>query len=242
MKSLSLYLLLFLPLFGSAQGVNRSFATQQETRLGISILRDGGYRSPYQWSANLISTRLQRKLAANISVDQQLHPKLPSWRAIAHFGYHRAQIETTAAELAELRTPTEAGFVANFQLDYFHVSSGLMLEPFPERKSRPYLSGQIIVTLPTQFKFDYRQPNMSLSGTPQALQHRANISPSLGWQIEGGWHIDLNNKWGLAFGLHYLELVHTHNWIPIGGSFAPTDHTVLNINTIGGHVRWLYRW
>ncbi|MEL7249157.1 MAG: hypothetical protein AAFO03_12085 [Bacteroidota bacterium] len=242
MKPLHLILLLLMPYLGSAQAIPPQAAVQQETRLGVTILRDAGYSSPYQWSANLINTRLQRKLAANISLDRQLHPKLSSWRAIANFGYHRAQIETTAAELAELRTPTEVGFVANFKLDYFHLSSGLILEPFPERRSRPYLSGLVIITLPTQFRFDYSQPDMSLSGTPQTFQHRANISPSLGWQIEGGWHIDLNDKWGLAFGLHYTELVHTHNWIPIGGSFTPTEHTVLAINTVGGHIRWLYRW
>mgnify|MGYP001798258766 CR=1 FL=1 len=242
MKSLHLLPLVLLPWLAFAQGNTFSVAPPLETRLGLSMLSDAGYRLPYQWSAHLISTRLRRKLAVNLSIDQQIHPRLPSWRAIAQLGYHRAQMQTTAADLAELRTPTEIGFVADFKLDYFHISSGLIFEPYSERKNRPYVSGQIIVTLPTQFKFDYSQPNMSLAGTPQTLQHQANISPGLGWQIEGGWYFDLNDKSGLALGLHYLELVHTHNWIPIGGSFSPSDHTVLTINTVGGHVRWLYRW
>ena len=129
MKPLHLILLLLMPYLGSAQAIPPQAAVQQETRLGVTILRDAGYSSPYQWSANLINTRLQRKLAANISLDRQLHPKLSSWRAIANFGYHRAQIETTAAELAELRTPTEVGFVAIFKFVFFHLS---LLDSLPE--------------------------------------------------------------------------------------------------------------
>ncbi|MEL7423382.1 MAG: hypothetical protein AAFN81_10355, partial [Bacteroidota bacterium] len=72
MKPLHLIVLLLLPYLSLAQIVSPQAAGQQETRLGVTILRDAGYNSPYQWSANLISTRLQRKLAANISLDRQL--------------------------------------------------------------------------------------------------------------------------------------------------------------------------
>ena len=238
----TIILLLLLPCISWSQGATHLSDDQLEMRLGLSALHDFGYSRPYQWKANEIATRLRRKAAINIYLDRQLHPRLPSWRGISQIGFHRAVAKTTAADLAELRTPVEQGFTADFALDFLQISSGLLLELGHSNKSRPYLSGQLIVTLPTRFRYNYSQPSLSPSGAGPTVNHTANLSPALGWQIEGGMHIDLENGWAMAFGLHFVELDHFHNWIQAGGSFSPTDATVLTINTIGAHVRWMYCW
>ena len=183
MNHLNLFLLLLsLPFTALAQDTGQMVQPMHspETRIGISLLHDAAYRTPYQWRANEIGIRLRRTVAFNFNLDRQLHPEYRALRAITHIGFHRARATTTDTDLAEFIVPADLGFTESFTLDYLHISSGLLLEPYTHLKTRPYLSGQLILTLPTKYEYTYRRPTPSLSGIPQAVDFTGDISPGLG--------------------------------------------------------------